>query len=56
VVAGIHATGSLAERRLQQGYQMITVCGDLLAMRTRMSEELAQARGAERPEGSIAIY
>ena len=56
VVPGIHSTGALAERRLQQGFQMITVCGDLLAMRTRMADELAQARGAERPGGSNAIY
>ena len=56
VVPGIHSTGALAERRVQQGFQMITVCGDMLAMRTRMAEELAQARGAERPGGSKAIY
>ena len=55
VVPGIHASGD-AERRLQQGFQMITTSADLLAMRTRMGEELAQARGAERPAGSTAIY
>lgn len=56
VVPGIHSTGALAERRLQQGFQMITVCGDMLAMRTRMAEELAQARGAELPGGTKPIY
>ena len=56
VVPGIHASGALAERRLQQGFQMITTSADLLAMRTRMGEELAQARGAEHPAGSTAIY
>lgn len=56
VAAGIHSTGALAERRLQQGFQMITVCGDMLAMRTRMAEELAQARGAERPGGTNSVY
>ena len=56
VVPGIHSTGALAERRLQQGFQMITVSGDMLAMRTRMAEELAEARGAERPSGTNSIY
>ncbi len=56
VVAGIHSTGVLAGRRVEQGYQMITVCGDMLAMRTRMIEELAQARGAESSGGTASIY
>ncbi len=56
VVPGIHSSGALAELRLAQGFQMISVSADLLAMRARMGEELAQARGAERPAGSTAIY
>jgi len=57
VVPGIHASGALAERRLEQGFQMITVAGDLLAMRTRLTEELAQARGAAKPTTSTtAVY
>ena len=56
VVPGIHASGALTERRLQQGFQMITVSADLLSMRTRMGDELAQARGAERPSGSASVY
>ena len=47
VVPGIHSTGALCGRRLEQGYRMITVSGDLLAMRTRLTDDLAQARGAE---------
>jgi len=46
VVPGIHASGALAERRLEQGFLMVTVSNDLLSMRTRMADELAQARGA----------
>jgi 4-hydroxy-2-oxoheptanedioate aldolase len=56
VVPGIHSTGDLAGRRLEQGFRMITVCGDLLAMRTRMTDELAQARGASgatKPSGAM---
>ena len=48
IVAGCrhHASGALAERRLEQGFLMVTVSNDLLSMRTRMADELAQARGA----------
>ena len=56
VVPGIHASGSLAERRLEQGFRMITVSADLVAMRARMSDELAQSRGANAPAASTAIY
>lgn len=56
VVPGIHASGALAARRLEQGFQMITVSGDLLAARTRMAEELAQARDAPQPERTTSIY
>jgi len=56
VVPGIHASGALAQRRLEQGFQMITVSADLLAMRFRMSDELGQARGAHGESKSGAIY
>ena len=39
--------GDLTPRRLEQGFRMITVTSDLLAMRVRMTEELAQGRGAQ---------
>jgi 4-hydroxy-2-oxoheptanedioate aldolase len=51
VVPGIHASGALAARRLEQGFQMITVSNDLLAMRTRMQAELGEARGAQPAAG-----
>jgi 4-hydroxy-2-oxoheptanedioate aldolase len=56
VVPGIHSTGDLTPRRLEQGFRMITVTSDLLAMRVRMTEELAQGRGAQGPAGSGAMY
>ncbi len=46
IVPGIHSNGALAARRLAQGFRMITVTTDLMAMTTRMVEELGQARGA----------
>jgi 4-hydroxy-2-oxoheptanedioate aldolase len=57
VVPGIHASGALAERRLEMGYQMITVAGDLLSMRTHMRGEIAAARGATAgADGSKSMY
>jgi 4-hydroxy-2-oxoheptanedioate aldolase len=56
VVPGMHSTGALASRRVEMGFQMITVAGDLLAMRTKMNEELAQARGAAKPAATKATY
>jgi 4-hydroxy-2-oxoheptanedioate aldolase len=56
VVAGCHATGALAARRMEQGFQMITVAGDLLAMRTKMNEELAKARAESKPDAPKSVY
>ena len=57
VVPGIHASSALAARRLEQGFRMITVAGDLLAMRMRLADDLAEARGAESKNStSTAIY
>ncbi|MGD9705600.1 MAG: HpcH/HpaI aldolase/citrate lyase family protein [Acidimicrobiia bacterium] len=56
VVPGIHASGALSARRLEQGFQMITVANDLLAIRTRMADELNLAHGALASTGSDAIY
>jgi 4-hydroxy-2-oxoheptanedioate aldolase len=56
VVPGMHSSGALAERRLEQGFRMLTVSGDLLAMRGAMSAELAQARGAASPAANKSVY
>lgn len=45
IVAGIHSTGGLAERRAGQGYAMVTVASDLAALRAGLAAELAAARG-----------
>ena len=51
VVAGIHSTAALTQRRLDQGFRMVTVASDLLSMRTRMADELAEARGGSGAPG-----
>jgi 4-hydroxy-2-oxoheptanedioate aldolase len=56
VVPGMHATGALAEKRLEQGFQMLTVSSDLLGMRAFMAAELAQARGAAKPAENKSVY
>ena len=56
VVPGMHATGPLAERRLEQGFRMLTVSGDLIGMRSYMAAELAQARNAATPAANTSVY
>jgi 4-hydroxy-2-oxoheptanedioate aldolase len=56
VVAGIHATAALAPRRVEQGYQMITVASDLLAMRGQLATDLALARGNAPKQSSSSMY
>ena len=57
VVPGIHATAQLVERRLEQGFRMITVTSDMLAMRGMLADDLAVARGAKPAEAkSGAMY
>lgn len=53
VVPGIHATGSLAPRRLEQGFRMVTVTSDTVALWLGLSAELARARSqSDEPAGS----
>ena len=46
VVPGIHATAALAARRREQGFRMITVSNDLLAIKSTMPADLSTASGA----------
>lgn len=56
VVPGIHATGALTPRRREQGFRMITVTSDALAMRAGFDAELAASRGEAPGDGSGAMY
>lgn len=44
VIPGIHASGALTARRREQGFRMITVANDVLAMRAGFTAELEAAR------------
>jgi 4-hydroxy-2-oxoheptanedioate aldolase len=46
VVPGIHASGALTGKRLDQGFRMITVANDMLALRSGLIAELEAARKA----------
>lgn len=55
VIPGIHANAALAPTRREQGYRMITVGADNLALRTGLARDLQQARegGAD---GDSSVY
>lgn len=45
ITPGIHSTGSLAQRRRDQGFRMITIGSDALALRAGYASDLAAASG-----------
>ena len=55
VVPGIHASGPLTPTRLTQGFRLITVIADQLALGDGAAAALAQARGGSAPGGG-ALY
>jgi 4-hydroxy-2-oxoheptanedioate aldolase len=56
VVPGIHATGPLTPVRRQQGFRMITVTSDALAIRAGYDSELGAARSETAATASGALY
>ena len=52
IVPGIHASASLAARRIEQGFRMLTVASDMLALQRGASEDLATARAAQAGGGA----
>jgi 4-hydroxy-2-oxoheptanedioate aldolase len=56
IVAGIHSTGALTARRIEQGFSMVTVTSDIVALRIGLSSELARARQDDRTRTETAIY
>jgi 4-hydroxy-2-oxoheptanedioate aldolase len=57
VVPGIHSTGALTQLRRQQGFRMITVTSDALAIKAGYASELAAASGqAAGDDSSGSLY
>ena len=44
VVPGIHATAATAADRFKRGFRMVTVTTDLVALRTKLAEDVSQVR------------
>jgi len=56
VVPGVHASGPLTPVRREQGFRMITVTSDQLAIRLGYTSELAAARGADADAAGSKLY
>ncbi|NNE13259.1 MAG: hypothetical protein HKN41_13545, partial [Ilumatobacter sp.] len=56
ITPGIHASGALAAKRREQGFRMITVASDALAMRAGFAAELAAADAAAGEPKSSELY
>ena len=47
IVAGIHANPGLTQKRIAQGFRMVTVSSDLLALASGVAADLAAARSTD---------
>jgi 4-hydroxy-2-oxoheptanedioate aldolase len=56
IVPGIHTTTQFVAKRLEQGFRMVTVSNDMVALRTQLASELAVAKGAVPPTASGSMY
>ncbi len=56
VIPGIHTTAPLVAKRIEQGFRMITVTSDMLAMRANLVADLALARGSAPAKTSGSMY
>ncbi len=56
VIAGCHTAAELCQRRMQQGFQMITITSDTVALTRALDDELRRARVQEPVERSGSLY
>jgi 4-hydroxy-2-oxoheptanedioate aldolase len=56
IVPGIHTTTQFVAKRLEQGFRMVTVSSDAVALRTQLAAELAIAKGALPAAVSGSVY
>ncbi len=56
VIAGCHTVSELCRRRIEQGFRMITITSDTVALGRALEDELSRARGQEPPARSGSIY
>ena len=46
VVAGVHGSAAACARRVGQGFRMVTVCADVVALRRQVAADVKEAREA----------
>lgn len=46
VVPGVHASAALCAKRIEQGFGMVTVSADIVALRNQVRQDLAAAQGS----------
>jgi len=46
----------LCQRRIEQGFRMITITSDTVALTRALEDELRRARGQEPPVRSASMY
>jgi 4-hydroxy-2-oxoheptanedioate aldolase len=56
IVPGIHTTAQFVAKRLEQGFRMVTVSNDMIALRSQLAAELAIAKGALPAAASGSMY
>ena len=56
VVAGCHTASELTQRRFEQGFRMITVTSDAVALTRALDDELRRARGQKPAVRSGSLY
>jgi len=56
IIAGIHANPGLTQKRVAQGFRMVTVSSDLMALATGLASDVASSRSTDGGSGDGALY
>ena len=56
VIAGCHTVSELCQRRTEQGFRMITITSDTVALTRALEDELCRARGQDPTVRSASMY
>jgi len=56
VIPGCHTVSELCQRRVEQGFRMITITSDVVALSRALAEELERARGGPAGASSDSLY
>ena len=56
MIAGCHTVSELTQRRIEQGFRMVTVTSDTVALARALDDELRRARGEEPVIRSSSMY